>query len=158
MLAFKKILQRDKVNIKLFILLIAFITACSVSADPKQKLVDEYMEAMKINNTLKSFSSSYTLEAKRLYKDLPESFWTNDEYKKLIFDYEKALWEGWRAAYHKYLTEEELKELLQFLQTDLGKKFLRMQVEMEPIFTKVASNSAAILNDEFTLLIKSYGY
>ena len=142
----------------IIIFLVIFVAACSAEADQKLELVDQYMKVSKLDNVLVQFNVSYTTEAKRLYKNTPKSFWYSKEYKELMSSYEKSLWKGWREAYYNYLSEKELIELLSFLKTEIGAKFLKMQLEMEPIFTKVTAESVAVLNDDFSQLVELKGY
>lgn len=72
--------------------------------------------------------------------------------------YEKNLWKGWCEAYYNYMSEKELRELLAFLKTDIGIKYLQMQLEIEPLFTKVTMESVAVLNDDFSALVECKGY
>ena len=138
--------------------LLTLFVSFSAFADQKLRLVDEYMKVAKLDDSLVHYKNAYTVEAKRLYKNVQYSFWNGQEYKKLMSDYEKNLWKGWRKAYYDYLTESELKELLAFLQTDLGKKFLQMNVDMGPMFSRVATDAGAVLNDDFDALMRKKGY
>jgi len=137
----------------LSLLLIIVSLSCAASDEIKTKLVNKYLHASKHEQLLIEFDKSYTTEAKRLHPYLPKSFWSSNEYKTIINEYNKNLWAGWEKTYYNHLTKKELKELLNFLDTDLGQKFLRMQLELDPVYTEVTNKSVAILNDKFGHLI-----
>ena len=126
------------------------------STNSKVELVEKLMETYELTRTLSTFTSTYTAEAKRLYNNVPNTFWESKEYSNAVKDYEETLWNGWRQAYIEYLTEEELKQILAFAETPLGKKFLMMQKNMEPIFTDIAGEANAKLNDKFAHLMQQF--
>ncbi len=144
------------IKITLHILLILSFVSCSVSTDSSNKLIEKYMKTVGVDEIVDQYSYAYTTEGKRLYKDLPNSFWESKDYLKIMNDYKKDLWSEWRSVYKKNLTESELIQLTDFLNTDLGKKFLSMQKELQPIFTEVSIKTASKLNDKFIELVQNY--
>lgn len=154
----KPVSERNMKKIIIIAFLIVAWFSCSSPAESKNDLVDQYMNVTNVDEIIKQYSYAYTAEAKRLYKNLPESFWSSKEYLKIIDEYENELWEDWKSVYNTKISENELKQLINFLKTDLGKKFLNIQKDTQPLFTKVALNAGGKLNDHFAELINNYKF
>ena len=140
------------------ILLLALFStiACSDNGEEKMLLVNEYMQLSELNKTITLYSETYTSQAKRTYSYAPSTIWTSPEYGEIMLQYHADLWSSWAKVYYSHLSSDELKELIEFLTSPLGKKFLSLQLELEPIFTKASFSASSRVDNKLNELLKKY--
>jgi hypothetical protein len=139
-------------KLTILLLLLANI-ALAAEDDKKYRLVREYMETADINKTVELYSKIYTSQAMIMYPDVPSSIWESKEYEIIIKKYVSDLYERWSKVYYQHLSIDELEELLAFLRTPLGKKFLSLQLKLEPVFAETSIRAAENADIELQRLL-----
>ena len=133
---------------KLLIITVLLFSAYTYAESDNSKvdLVEKLMVEYELISTLSLYSTAYTTEVKRVYKHLPSSFWESKEYTKAINDYEKSMWDGWRQAYIDYLNEEELRELITFVESRTNKTPTLETTKNSSLSSPLALSSHILVN------------
>jgi hypothetical protein len=115
-------------RISLIIIFIAGISTFGIYGQTKN---DDILKLLKISGTDKladQMMDAMTLQIQQLVPDIPNAFWTKFKEKLNVDD----LLYTCIPAYNKYYTHDEIKQLIAFYESPLGKKV----VEVTPLLTQ----------------------
>ncbi|MEI6310927.1 MAG: DUF2059 domain-containing protein [Bacteroidota bacterium] len=108
------------------LLLCTLSFASQAQSKEYKKLVKEYMET---TNALAQFNANIVtildmFKGKETYSEIPDKFWV-DFQAEIEKTSETRLIDMFVEIYYKYFTEEDLKEIIAFYKTPIGKKLLQ---------------------------------
>ena len=143
---------------KLTSLLLVFIamSASITQAQTKDELVDEYMALIGIEQVADTFVEGYFNELERIYPHLDCKTWSHTDFQNARKQYKQDLLLGWRDIYKNHLSLDELGEMIAFLETPTGQKFLSLTIKLDPLFADLSNQLGAALNDKMFALIDKH--
>ena len=139
----------------LTMLAISMLLEVSVAADgPSRADVLRYFESTQALASIARQVEAMRRESRKLYCEYPPEFW--DELNELYAKYESDLIDAYVLVAMQNLTKEELDEILEFLQTESGQRYLELTNRLLPIFDQSISSVYEPFVSEFAKLAYKY--
>jgi len=139
-----------------FLLLLLFFVDCSATDISKRERIIEYF---RVNGVMQSIEQNAVLgveEMKRSNPKLPVEFWNSDSFKSAIQWWKEAYLDAYVEVAIKNISDAELDELIAFHKTDLGKRFLALNIRIQPHYNKVSAKLFGEFSDKFKGLVREY--
>ena len=132
----------------------AFIVA-SQPAVPREKVL-AYFAATGVLESIERQVELTADELKRLYPTLPTAFWSDPALASALLKLKEDLTDSFVQAAATNLTEGELDELLDFLQSAQGKRMLALQLRLAPLYERATVQPQQRFNDAFIQLYERH--
>jgi len=136
--------------------LFASVALCEAKADEpdeRQRIV-EYFEITGVEDSLQRQIDSMKKEARGHYAGYPPVFWQDLE--RLYDRYKADVFDAYVDVADEHLTVGELESLIEFLDTELGRKFLLISQRLQPEYDKAVSIIYADWLDDLQNLVDEH--
>ena len=130
-------------------------SAASQTAAPREKIL-AYFEATGVLESIEHNVELTADELKRLYPSMPTAFWGDPAFASALLKLRQDMTDSFVQAAAANLTERELDELLEFLQSDQGKRVLALQLRLAPLYERAAVQPQQRFNDAFIRLYERH--
>ncbi len=135
------------------IMLLFFLSSYSCAEDNNDDKILRYFEVTDVLGTIDRQMVAYIEDIKYAYPDLSSKIIERREVKQAVEDYKREVITAWTQILKTKLSNEELSEMLAFIETPLGKKFIALQEKLGPEFDEVGSIANRNLNDKISRLL-----
>ena len=129
--------------------------ALSQPAVPRDKVL-AYFAATGVLDSIERQVQLTADELKRLYPTLPSAFWNDPAFASALLRFKQDLTDGFVQAAAANLTEQEINELLAFVQSDQGKRMVALQLRLAPLYERATVQPQQRFNDAFIELHKRH--
>ncbi len=124
---------------KLFLFLIVALVSLTVKAQTSD-YENDIMKFLEVNGSSESYDMIYdqlVTQYKMMKPDVPQDFW--DSAKKDVFDKEiESLNKQLIPIYQKYFTHDDIKQLIEFYTSGIGKKLTSGSLKVAEETTQIS--------------------
>jgi len=124
--------------VALILLSLVAASACSDEVSKRDRIL-RYYEATGVLDSIDRSVVAMVRESRKIYAGYPAEFWAGHD--ALFRKYRTDLVEVYVQVADEHLSSRELDALLEFIETDLGKKYLDLNLRLEPLYDEGAAEA-----------------
>lgn len=145
---------------KVFAIVILLFMSFGVlaSGKPTKKEVIDYLKVTNTLQILEGYSKSYIEVLKKSFPNLREDFYKDPALASLLSEYDTKIIEECALVIQKSISGAELRKIVDFCHTKLGKKIVRLNRKTAPLFLEIGTKTNIWLNSKLTRIIKKYNH
>ncbi len=128
-----------------------------VQGDQKRDMIVKFMQMAQVYERVERSVAAYKDEYQKRVPSLTDEYWKS-EIDPILVDYKNEVIDSWVQIYDKYLSKEEIIQIVTFYESQLGKKLLEMNKVLAPKFDKSWIDLASKLNDKLISKLQKDGF